>query len=264
MCCRIAVASSLLLVAGLAVADIATPLGVKTCADDQPNVVECRRKALQDAVPHLATGIPQMGATPIDPMDELPPLTWQTNSRGLALKFRLDNARFTGLGRSVVDNLQVDNVNNRIRVVTHIDGVNALEGAYAMSGKVLGVPLDGSGSFKVSMRGGNADVTYAGHLETADGDQSYLKVDSVNVKLDLGQSQYELTGLFGNYKPLVNAGNMFINSVATKVVQPELLPTLEKWLAEVYRQRAQAVFSTVPYDQLFPKRSVYSDSFSAV
>ncbi|XP_049764595.1 putative beta-carotene-binding protein [Schistocerca cancellata] len=197
-------------------------------------------------------------------MDQLPPLTWRSNSRGLDVAFRLDNGRYTGLGRSIVDGLHVDTINQRIRVVTHIDGANTLEGTYTLAARILGIPLEGTGLFKVTMNGGGVDVTYSGHLEIGEGGRPYLRLDATHVELVLGDSQYELTGLFGDYQPLAHAGNTFINSVASSIVEPNITPTLEKWLAEVYRQNAQAVFDTVPYDQLFPKTSAHSGFYRAV
>ncbi|XP_047004284.1 putative beta-carotene-binding protein [Schistocerca americana] len=253
-----------LLVAGMAVAELVAPLLFKTCADDEHNVAECRRQALQEVIPLLATGIPEIGAPPIDPADQLAPLTWHTSSTGLDITFRLDNGRFSGLGSAVVDSLQVDSFSKRIRIVAHSDGIYTLEGAYTLAAHVLGIPLEGTGIFKSVMGGGAVDVTYSGHLESGQGGRSYLKLDTVQVALALGRSQYELTGLFGDYQPLVLAGNMFINNVAANVVEPNLKPTLEKWLAEVFRPYAQAVFDTVPYDELFPKTPAYRGFYRAV
>ncbi|XP_049940661.1 putative beta-carotene-binding protein [Schistocerca serialis cubense] len=99
----------------------------------------------------MCAGFPPIGAPPIDPLDQLPPLTWRSNSRGLDVAFSLDNGRHTGLGRSIVDSLQVDTINQRIRVVTHIDGASTLEGTYTLAARILGIPLEGTGLFKVTM-----------------------------------------------------------------------------------------------------------------
>nr|AIY25506.1 takeout-like protein 5 [Locusta migratoria] len=228
-------------------------LGVKVCPSSEPDVVSCRRNALQSALSLLAGGIPSIGARPIDPLTQIPPLILETESP-FKLKFKLDDIVMIGHARSVLDNLEIDVQNHTIHVVTHTPGALVMKGIYTLDEEIIkGIPMRGNGRFKLTMIDSTADVTYKGHPVAGRGGETYLKLDSAKTKYTYGKTSYELTGLFGGFPPLEAAGNALINMMTSPIVEREMLGPMEDWMEQVYKGQAQYVFDTIPYSKLFPE-----------
>ncbi|XP_049963484.1 putative beta-carotene-binding protein isoform X6 [Schistocerca serialis cubense] len=239
-------------------------LGVRTCPSNEPDVVTCRRNALQSALSLLAGGLPSIGAKPIDPLTQIPPLILKADTPLLRLNFKLDDIVMIGHARSVLDDLQVDVENHTIHVVTHTPGALVMEGIYTLDEEVIkGIPVRGNGRFKLTMIDSTADVTYKGHPVTRRNGETYLQLDSAKTKYTYGKTSYKLTGLFGGFPPLEAAGNALINAIASPIVERDMLGPMEDWMEQVYKQQAQYVFDTVPYNKLFPEsvKTITKNSF---
>nr|AIY25507.1 takeout-like protein 4 [Locusta migratoria] len=265
---RLLAVFSLLVVAAVdaRIGDDPTPggVGVRTCPSSDPEVVTCRRNALQSALSLLAGGIPSIGARPIDPLTQIPPLILETESP-FKLKFKLDDISMIGHSSSVIDDLDIDVQNHTIHVATHTPGALILKGIYTLDEEVIkGIPMGGNGRFKLTMLDSTADVTYKGHPVTGRDGETYLKLDSAKTKYTYGKTNYELTGLFGGFGPLEAAGNALINTMTSPIVEREMLGPMEAWMEQVYKGQAQNVFDTIPFSKLFPDSvSTFSDkSFS--
>ncbi|XP_049832396.1 putative beta-carotene-binding protein [Schistocerca gregaria] len=231
----------------------ASGLGVKVCADDQPDVAICRKNALQQAIPMLAHGIPSIGASPIDPLDNLPPLVFNVNQPGITINFELKNSRMLGHGRAVLEDLNVDTNAVTIRVLTHVPGEFIFDGDHTIDAYVFGVPYKGSGRFTLVEIDSGVEMIYSGHPVPGPDGRTYLQLTSGECKLDYGATTYKLTGVYGDYPPFVEALGKFITEVTSPVVEKLIAPPVEAWMADIYRSRAQQVFSTVPFDVIFPK-----------
>ncbi|XP_049787498.1 putative beta-carotene-binding protein [Schistocerca cancellata] len=224
--------------------------GHHPCNAGAPDFQECVRANLQHLIPQLANGLPNIGAESIEPLRDLPSLIHSSPS----LKTQFDDVSLSGLSSVIVKDMHVDLTTNTIRVESTFPSQLVGTGVQTTEAEIMGIPLRGNGPFKVTIVRPTLDLTLRGAPSVGRDGQTYLQLSSSEAHLEPGTLSIEVGGLFSQFPPLERAANAFANSVAGPVLE-ELRPSLEKWLAGIMLQRAQAVFSTVPYDALFPGRT---------
>uniref|UniRef100_A0A2H1V876 SFRICE_000534 n=1 Tax=Spodoptera frugiperda TaxID=7108 RepID=A0A2H1V876_SPOFR len=116
-------------------------VNITPCKQDD---AACLKASAQAAVPLLAAGVPDMGIATMDPMhiDQV-----KTVQAGLAMDFR--NTIVKGLKNCKVLNLK------RFPHRTDLDLKCSvtMEGDYTLGGKLLIMPIEGSGKYRIKIRG---------------------------------------------------------------------------------------------------------------
>lgn len=81
--------------------------------------------------------------------------------------------------------------------------------------------------------------------------QTYVHFDKLQMKIIPGKTSFELKNLFDN--------NLALKSIATAIVNensqyfvPEIIPSLERHLTELYTKTANELIKEFSYDELFP------------
>lgn len=82
--------------------------------------------------------------------------------------------------------------------------------------------------------------------------QTYLKFDTFNLKIKIGKNKLDLKNLFSGDKNLELVGNQFINE-NSEMFLSEIIPGLEKNLAEIFTKTANEIVSTASFDEMFPE-----------
>ncbi|XP_049963696.1 putative beta-carotene-binding protein [Schistocerca serialis cubense] len=224
--------------------------GVQTCNASSPDFQLCVRAALQQLIPELASGVPSIGAEGVDPLRGLPPIVHNSNG----FKVQLDDVSISGLSATLINDVNVDLTSNTIRIQSTVPGHITATGVQTTDAEIMGIPLKGSGPFTISLANPSVAVTLTGAPSAGPNGQTYLRLTSASAAIEPGTPTADIKGFFPQFPPLEAAASAFASVVAPDVVQ-SLKPTLDKWLGGVVLQRAQAVFSSVPYDTLFPGRT---------
>lgn len=82
--------------------------------------------------------------------------------------------------------------------------------------------------------------------------KDYLKFDTFDLKIQIAQHKLKLYNLFNGDKNLEKIGNQFINENSQLFIN-EIIPGLEKNLAEIFTKTANEIVSTASFDEMFPE-----------
>lgn len=82
--------------------------------------------------------------------------------------------------------------------------------------------------------------------------QTYLKFDTFDLKIKIGKNKLKLNNLFNGDKNLELVGNQYINDNSEMFLN-EIIPGLEKNLAEIFTKTANEIIATASVDELFPE-----------
>lgn len=82
--------------------------------------------------------------------------------------------------------------------------------------------------------------------------QTYLKFDTFDLKIQIGIHKLKLYNLFNGDKNLERIGNQFINE-NSQLFLSEIIPGLEKNLADIFTKTANEIISTASFDEMFPE-----------
>jgi Haemolymph juvenile hormone binding protein (JHBP) len=83
------------------------------------------------------------------------------------------------------------------------------------------------------------------------GGETFLKFDLFNLKIQIGKNRLSLKNLFNGDPSLGNIGNQFINE-NSELFLSEVIPGLEKNLAEIFTKTANEIVETASFDEMFP------------
>lgn len=82
--------------------------------------------------------------------------------------------------------------------------------------------------------------------------KDYLKFDTFDMKILIGQHKLKLYNLFNGDKNLEKIGNQFINE-NSQLFLNEIIPGLEKNLAELFTKIGNEIIINASFDEMFPE-----------
>ncbi|KAJ8956819.1 hypothetical protein NQ318_014233 [Aromia moschata] len=190
---------------------------VHVCHKEDPNLIQCMMASVEDIRPFLVDGVPEYH------IPSLEPLRYGVSS------VNLDDYVFS---------LSVDLP--KLRIEAH----------YNVDGKLLVVPVKGSGNLVGTIIDCKSKVRLQGELYEKNG-ETYLRYTSFDLHVDVGGGSVRLENLFNGDKILLE----MINDVVNKnfhLFLKELMPIIENALSSVFLETANAIVESFTYGQLFP------------
>ncbi|KAH8384115.1 hypothetical protein KR009_012175, partial [Drosophila setifemur] len=124
-----------------------------------------------------------------------------------------------------------------------------LVGPYDIIGKVLILPISGSGQSNITVVNVKVIIRISGQPLEKHG-ETYLDVTDVNVSLKPEATYYHFSNLFNGDKALGDNMNAFLNE-NSKAIQKETGPPIEKAFSTLYLGIIKNVFSSRPYAKFF-------------
>lgn len=83
------------------------------------------------------------------------------------------------------------------------------------------------------------------------GGQTYIKFDKFDLKIKIGKNRLNLKNLFNGDPNLGTIGNTFINE-NSELFLTEIVPGLEKNLADIFTKTANEIVERATFDEMFP------------
>ncbi|KAK3913672.1 Protein takeout [Frankliniella fusca] len=252
MKCHILTAALLLLCAAGSTRGGKLPPNIKRCARTDPNVNECLRLAVQDALPKLRDGLPKLGLHRLDPLviDELR-ISQGTGPINMDLTFT--NMTTT----KILDDVKVSKVrfdyDNLVLEATTITPVVLAKSKYSVGGRVLLLPIRGSGDSVVNLFDVTTDLVIKGKRITKADGKDYLDIQSVIAKLTPKRMEMKMENLFNGDKQLGETMNRVMND-NWQQVYAEVGPSFAQAYQELFKRPARALFLHVPIDDIYPQK----------
>ncbi|KAF9804410.1 hypothetical protein SFRURICE_014330, partial [Spodoptera frugiperda] len=196
-------------------------VNITPCKQDD---AACLKGSAQAAVPLLAAGVPDMGIATMDPMhiDQV-----KTVQAGLAMDFR---------------NTIVKGLKNCKCSVT-------MEGDYTLGGKLLIMPIEGSGKYRIKIRGVVVKIQLDIDEKPRDG-ATYWVVKNWNYSATVEKDvHYKFRNLFNGNKQLSDAIHEFANQNWRDIFQDVAPPIVKVVVGRIVKETTK-LFDNVPLEEL--------------
>lgn len=126
----------------------------------------------------------------------------------------------------------------------------SIDGHYELDGKVILLPITGSGGITGNFTECLGVVKFTAEAEVVDGIR-YFRVRDFDLKITVGKGSLRLDNLFGGDKVIGDVVNNAINNNFDAFMK-EILPVVERALSTAFREIGQTIVNQFTYDQLFP------------
>ena len=142
---------------------------------------------------------------------------------------------------------------NQLRIAVDVDLPHLyIMGQYAINGRVLLLPIQGSGP----MTGNFTSCTGAVRIQAArfkdPFGEDHVQISEFRMKISIGKGSLHLENLFGGERALGDVVNAAINSNFDSFVR-EIQPLIEKALSEAFLEISNSIVRPFTFDQLFPE-----------
>lgn len=110
--------------------------------------------------------------------------------------------------------------------------------------------IQGKGDMDGSFENSRARVKMVSKKYVKNG-QTFIKFEKFNLKIQIGKNRLNLKNLFNGDPNLGTIGNQFINE-NSELFLGEIIPGLEKNLAEIFTKTANEIVENASFDEMFP------------
>ncbi|XP_034252626.1 circadian clock-controlled protein-like [Thrips palmi] len=241
----------------LAVVSVATagklPAHIMRCARTDPNVDQCLRAAVADALPKMKNGLPKLGVGPLDPLL----ISEMRLSQGSNSPVNLD-LTFTNMSTTkFLDGVKVESIHFDLdKMVLTAESVTPTVLAvskYSVKGKVLLLPITGTGDSRVELNDVKTSLRITGKRTKKSDGKDYFEITDVKANMVPKKMSLRLDNLFNGDKQLGDTMNKVL-SENWELVFNEISPSLNTAYAELFRRPAHALFIHVPIDGIIPEK----------
>lgn len=126
-----------------------------------------------------------------------------------------------------------------------------IDAQYEIDGRILLLPVTGSGRLTGNFTNCAGFVKFTAEIIKKSDDQEYFLVKEFNLKITVNNGHLRLDDLFGGDKVIGDVVNNAINSNFEAFLK-ELMPLVEKELAQKFFEIGNNIVEQFTYDQLFP------------
>ncbi|PNF31913.1 hypothetical protein B7P43_G07906, partial [Cryptotermes secundus] len=193
-------------------------------------------------------GIPQLKIPPMDPL-LIPELSVDHASGPVTIDSTFRNLHIQGITNFRVRKVSTDLENYRMQFDVAFPYVQS-HGDCEINGKILMLPISGSGDCWNNYTGITAIGLLIGHKESRDG-QDYMKVDEFKFSIGMNHADIHFNNLFNGNKELGESMNELFSQNWEAVFQ-ELKPLVDETISAILTDVARKVFERFPFAELFP------------
>ncbi|KAK9300029.1 hypothetical protein QLX08_007146 [Tetragonisca angustula] len=213
---------------------------------------KCLDKAARDAVVSLAGGLKSFKIFPVEPL--LVDSVKIGGSQGsVNLKQEYKNIKLYGLTKDLeIHNHHLELDNGCLLTSDSFNPQVDFVADYRLDGKVLLLPVKGSGKSNVTMYGLKSHNELACEKYEKNG-ETYLKIKKYSVTFSPDKVKLNFDNLFDGDKVIGTQLNTFMNENADLLFK-ELQGPYEETFSQVFTKLSNEVFSRVPMDKIFPPK----------
>ncbi|XP_069682357.1 protein takeout-like [Periplaneta americana] len=220
----------------------------KICKRTDPQLNDCIKETLEDLRPKLSAGIAQLQIPSVKPMI-IPKISVIQGSGPVSIDSSFTNTHVDGITNFVIKKVNADVDNYRIDIEVDIPFLYVY-GDYQINGKVLVLPIQGSGDSWSNYTEVTGTIKLTGSKDVRDG-KEYMKLDDLKFGMEVKHAIVHMNNLFNGNKELGDAMNDFM-SKNWEVVFQELKPVVDEAISVILKDIARKVFEKFPMADLFP------------
>ncbi|CAH0406146.1 unnamed protein product [Chilo suppressalis] len=217
------------------------------CPREEKALGGCLKDALNTYIPQLATGVPEFGVPPCEPL-LVPSLSVQQSTGPISVTSSYSEVTVRGPSTMRVRDVKVDAKNQKVIAKIFIPELR-MKGHYNLAGHLLMIPIEGEGKFSAKYGDINVNVTIVlGRLPRANG-KDVLSCKQLDVKFQVGYASVELENLSDSDNDLGVAMNKYLNENWQKLAD-ELQTPMEDALHDFLKPLADHAFATLDADDI--------------
>nr|XP_004923017.2 uncharacterized protein LOC101744925 [Bombyx mori] len=217
------------------------------CPREEKALGKCLKDALNEYIPKLATGLPEYGVPPSEPLI-VPSISIQQSTGPITVTSSYSDVTVRGPSKMRIKDVQVNSVHRRVVAKLYIPELK-MKGNYKLSGQLLMLPMNGEGQFTAKYGDIDATVTIILGREPRPNSVDALTCDQLDVNFHVGYASMQLENLFGGDGELSKAMNKFLNENWKKLSE-ELQVPMEEALRDFLKPLADHAFATLNADDI--------------
>ncbi|XP_014285328.1 protein takeout [Halyomorpha halys] len=223
----------------------ALPEGWSACKQSAPDYEDCLKKQVNNALRFFKDGNKKMGIIPLDPL-HLQTMDIEQGSGPVSITLKMKNVDLVGLS-AASEVTSIKNDWKKMMMKLYIPHIHLL-GDYTIDGKVLILPISGSG--KVNMDFDKVEYTFdMTFKQVTKNGKKYYQVDKMPVTVLPKKVTYNFENLFKGNKELGDNMNKFLNENWAEIMDA-VKPALSKTLEAVYREYINRILSKLSAEEI--------------
>ncbi|KAG5675665.1 hypothetical protein PVAND_005552 [Polypedilum vanderplanki] len=223
------------------------PKSISICSRNEVKLSDCIINSVKELQPKLASG--RLDDEFIVPALEPLMLDNIKMERGQEFKASFTNINVKGPSNFIIEKLRANLDNTTFDFIITIPKLEFV-GKYTLKIKILLLDISGKGDMDGSFENSRARVKMQAKKYQKNG-ETYIKFDLFNIKIQVGKNKINLKNLFNGDPNLGRIGNQFINE-NSELFLAEIIPGLEKNLAEIFTKTANEIVENASFDEMFP------------
>ncbi|RZF33318.1 hypothetical protein LSTR_LSTR007663 [Laodelphax striatellus] len=223
------------------------PKHYKKCKRNDPDLNNCLKAAIKGILPELVKGIPSLGVWPLDPLS-IQNLQIKQGSGPVSIDLTFININMTGIRSLTLKTVDANWDKYSLDSTGDLSEPIILEGDYNIDGKVLILPISGTGKCKLTLDDVQAAMGLRGK-ELVKDKKVHMDVEKFDFRFNTTKLHLYFGNLFNGDKALGDNMNTFLNQNWDEILK-ELKPAIEEALGEAFREISNRVFHKVPFNQI--------------
>ncbi|XP_050438619.1 protein takeout-like [Adelges cooleyi] len=218
-------------------------LSFTPCRLSDPNLNQCIWKALDEAIPIIAPGVPRLGLPQMDPY-HLKSMEVSKGQSQNQVVFKLRDLDVHGIRSFAINAINFDRKTYKCFV-----GIEARErfinkGFYEISGRLFMVPVQGKGKFETWMDNYKSNFTIQFQKITKDGEY-FLEPLHLSKTISVSRIHFHFYNLFNGNRILGDTVNNLMNQNWEEMLD-DFKPTIMKLFDQVFMGYIKTFCQTVP------------------
>ncbi|XP_034251699.1 protein takeout-like [Thrips palmi] len=227
---------------------IKLPPYVTACSRSDPKLNECVLQNGRNAIPIVIKGDPKYRVPKLNPM-VIPELQLQQGTGSVGLNITWKNAEIHGIKDTEFLDVDMNVEKRHIKMHFFLPKVS-ITGAYTATGRVLLLPVTGSGPSNITVENMKISYDIDWNLVKKANGKEYLDVTNPMLTLlDLGHLSMKFERIFNGDKLLGDNLNTFLNE-NWKDLAKEFGPGVADAIGQVFGLVLKNICDLVPYDNV--------------
>ncbi|XP_061504177.1 uncharacterized protein LOC11175689 [Anopheles gambiae] len=232
---------------GATVDAVDLPEYLHVCHREDPKLTECMKESIETLRPYLARGIPELDIPSIDPI-HLGDLIVAESVPGQGVSISAKDIKAYGPSNFKLKKLNVIEYGKIYSFELELPHLY-VEGRYVVDGRILLLPVKGSGKFTGNFTQGIGSVRIKGDRKRING-KDHLSLAKLDIKIRVSDGRVKLENLFGGDRVLGEIINETINQ-NFNLLSTELIPLIEKALQRIFKRTGNKILERFPEEVLF-------------
>ncbi|XP_045467271.1 protein takeout-like [Harmonia axyridis] len=208
---------------------------------------ECLKDAIQDALPKLENGIPNLGVPSLDPL-YIGEMVIGAGANAVDVVQRFENAELIGLSKSKINDLMFDIDKGKISI-KFIAPVAHLNTSYKIDGKILVLPIVGHGQGSLKLEGFQGDIEFDVEIYSKR-NEKYLRAKKFTFEIVLNRVVFYMDNLFDGNKLLADNMLKVLND-NWEPLYKEVIAKYAAYYGKSLTELMNKLFAKVPISELF-------------